>query len=128
MKYYRDSFFLNITSIIRNLYGLVRGKVTALLMGVQGVGILGQINAFFALQGQITNLGFNTILVNRLGKIDINKDKNSYLQILLFTLLVIFCANFILLFFFIAFKHEFSLILFSNNKYSDVFLLLAFLQ
>lgn len=121
-------FGLNLTSIFRAIYGLIRGKLTAILLGVTSVGILGQILTVFTLQIRISSFGIDALLINRIGKIDRNKnisEFNSFISNSIFYLLLLNILFLIGIFFFI---NDLSFMIFASHNYNWVMYLLVILM
>ena len=86
---------LNLTSILRNLYGIVRAKATTMFLGIFGVGILGQISTFFSVQNRLVTFGIEAFLINRIPKIDEQKTSRELISIVYQSiLLLILMGNF----------------------------------
>lgn len=118
-------FFFNSAAIIKNLLGIIRAKLTSLWFGVSGVGILGQIVSAFSVQSRTIDLGIYPLLINKIGK---KKEREEYEKIYLFGIFVLGISNILFTSLMIVFRDELSYLLFNTEKYSNLVILIAFLN
>ena len=118
---------LNITSIIRNLYGILRAKATVLLLGVFGVGILGQIFTFYSVHSRLVSFGVDTFLINRLGKINLTESKDEYYSTIYFSLIILFFVNVFFIFISLALLNILNQWIFDDVIFKPILLLLILL-
>jgi len=113
---------INIANILKNVYGVARVKVTAILLGVTGVGILGQLFSMYSLETRLSSFGIDAIFVSKLSKIDFEENQTDYMNIISSLFFLVLLINFILIFLFFYFSKELTLLLFDDSKYESIFL------
>lgn len=119
-------FWLNFASILRNFYGIVRAKATAVFLGVLGVGILGQILTFYTVQNRIGSVGLDALLINRLGKLS-KEDKSGQSYFIFNALLLLIIINLIFVVTISLFNKVLTKWIFVEDVYTKVMFLLIFL-
>lgn len=115
---------LNIASILRNLFGLLRAKLVTLLFGTQGVGVLGQILTFFGLQNRLTVFGLDAFLINRIGQEKGEHAADKTKSFIITALFVLFFINFIYLGFLLYFIDTLTFWIFKNSAYKELLFIL----
>lgn len=115
---------LNLSAVIRNLYGIIRSKIIAILLGMSAVGVLGQILTFFGMQSRMATIGLDTILINRLTKLRNENNIDEYYATINLTLISILIINLLLVFFLIVLIDEITLFIFDDLQYKYLFILL----
>lgn len=118
---------INISNILRNVFGVLRAKATALFLGVAGVGILGQIIVFFDVQKRLSIFGLDAILINRLGKLDFDKDQDSFLRLLSTSFFFLFTLNSIYFIFMLLLVKQLTVWLFNDISFQYLTLSIIFL-
>ncbi len=113
---------INIANILRNIYGIVRVKVTAILLGVMGVGILGQLLTFYSLETRLASFGIDTIFVSKLSKINFEENKTDYMNILSVLFFLVLLINLIIVLMLFCFAKELSILLFDDINYKSIFI------
>lgn len=121
-------FYFNSAALLNNLLGLIRAKITAIWLGISGVGILGQILTFYNLQTRLIDFGTFPLLINKIGKLDLDKDSQDYDLIVSITFLILLFTNIISLPVLLIFRNQLTILLFGSLKYSSLIILLAFLN
>ena len=119
----KSILFLNVASILRNIYGLARSKITALVLGVTGVGILGQITTLFSLQTKLVSFGVDAFLINRIGKLSSNDDSDEFKALTYFSFFIIICINSIYIGAVYIFIDKLSILIFNDIEYKSILLL-----
>ncbi len=109
------SSFITI-NILRNVLGIVRSKLVAIVYGSQQVGLLGQFLSFNNFQGRFVTFGISASLVNSISKIEENNWSKK--QVLLLNLLIIVIANLVNTLIIGFFSTELAILIYGNNSYS----------
>ena len=118
---------LNLTSIFRNLYGIVRAKFTTIFLGIYGVGILGQISTFFGVQNRLVTFGVEAFLINKIPKIHGDDRQKEIISILYQSFLVLVIINLILLAISVLLIEYLTKLIFVDSKFELLFILLILL-
>ncbi|MBD3224960.1 MAG: hypothetical protein GF313_09530 [Caldithrix sp.] len=111
---------LNLSSILRNLFGLIRSKITALLLGIEGIGVLGQVITFFNVQNKIVSFGTDTIIVNRLAKLNEATDKENHDSIVIFSFIFLLLTNLVYITVTLIFNDRLTILLFDDIKFKYI--------
>lgn len=119
---------LNLTSIFRTLYGLIRGKLTAILLGVTSLGILGQILTVFTLQMRISSFGIDALLINRIGKIDRKKNIHEFNSLISNSLFYLLILNILFLVGTFFFVEKLTSLIFADPSYQTMMFFLLLLM
>ncbi len=123
----KSILFLNFAAILRSFLGLIRTKFTSLWLGVEGVGILGQIVTYYGLQTRTNGFGAFSLLINQIGKIDVKEEQERYFQLISFVITLLTITNLIFLTIQLIFVNVFSKLLFDSEKFIVLILLMIFI-
>ena len=116
--------FFNSAAILRNLIGVIRSKLISLWFGVNGVGVLGQLTTIYSTQSQLSDFGLFAYLVNRIGKINKDEEVFNYLQILFYSVTLLFLTNLAIFAGGFFFREQLSLLVFNSVEYAGYIALL----
>jgi PST family polysaccharide transporter len=124
----RYIFFFNTASILYNSQGIIRSKLISLWLGVKALGALGQMISLYSLQTQLTSFGIDTLLINKIGKIDAVRENARYSKIIIFSFSIILITNLIVFLLLFLFRISISLWLFGSEEYEYIIRLMAILN
>ncbi len=125
LKHVKYIVYFNTAAVLRNLTGVIRAKFVSIVLGVEHVGILGQIITFYNFQSNIIDFGVFSLIVHQLsGKISIKEETHETVPILRFSLYVLIVSNLLFVSFFLCFASYFSTLLFGSERFQGLLLLL----
>ena len=127
-KNLRYIVFFNTAAILKSVLGLIRAKLTSLWLGVEGVGILGQITTAFNFQANISDFGVFPLLINKLGKYSPDERNSDTQDFVNLSILIIFISNLFLVSSIIVFREKLSILIFNSSSYVEIIVLLAILN
>ncbi len=113
---------INFANILKNVYGIVRIKVTAILLGVTGVGILGQLFSLFSLETRLASFGIDAILVSKLSKLNFEDNKTDYMNIISIVFFLVLLINLVIILLLFSFAEQLTVLLFDDIEYESIFI------
>lgn len=116
---YKNVIYLQISSVLRNLVSIIRGKLVAIFLGVEGLGILGQITTLITVQNRLVSFGIDTVLINRINKINNNTELN---RVVFLSFNILIATNLIYLTIAFIFQDFLSKTIFGDIGFKAIFL------
>ncbi|MBU3155337.1 oligosaccharide flippase family protein [Clostridium estertheticum] len=117
-------FSMGLVSIFQILSNIIRSKLTAVILGTYGIGVLSVINNILGI-GQIAgNLGINNGIVKKIS--DDVDDKEEIQNVISTSYITSLISSIIILIAMILFSKQISVQNFNNEKYYIIIIIVAF--
>ena len=121
----KDTSIIGVSQVIVILILIIKSKITAILIGPIGLGLIYSLTNMTGLIGTISNFGFGTIAIKNISKV--HSFKNNYLlsRIVKTYWRLAFFTGTLGLFLMVVFSKYLSKIAFDNSNYTITFIIIS---
>lgn len=116
-------FSMGTASIFQILLNIIRNKLTAVILGTYGIGILSIINSILGIAQPLSNLSINNGIVKKVSEDENNKEELE--QVITTSYITTFITSAFLVIVMIIFSKQISIANFNDNKYYVFIIIIA---
>jgi O-antigen/teichoic acid export membrane protein len=122
---FKNTGIIGLSQVILIIVTVIRSKITALLLGSEGMGIIYLISNSLGVIGTITNLGFGTIALKNIAKAHLNDGQNKIPVLIRHYQIVSWITGLFGLFLTIILAYFLSIYVFNSENYVLEFIFLS---
>ena len=116
-------FSMGTASIFQILLNIIRNKLTAVILGTYGIGILSIINSILGIAQPLSNLSINNGIVKKISEDENNKEELD--KVITTAYITTFITSTLLVILMIIFSKQISIANFNDNKYYVFIIIIA---